>query len=57
MALASERVEHDGAAGGRNAGIEEPHVGFKYAASSQYLRVARRQREGALVRLTRLREV
>ena len=57
MAGASERVEHDGAAGGRNARIEVPHAGCKCAASSQDLGIARREREGALVRFTRLREV
>ena len=57
MALASERVEHDGAPGGRNARIEVPHVGCKSAAFSQNLSIARRERKSPLVCVTRLREV
>ena len=57
MALASKRVEHDGAANGRNAHIEVPHEGGKSAARSQNLGIARRERKGPLVFFTRLREV
>jgi hypothetical protein len=57
MALASERVEHDGAAGGRNARIEVPHASCKKTAYPQNLGIARREREGALVGFTRLREI
>jgi hypothetical protein len=50
MAVASERVEHDGAAEGRNARIEVPHEGCKSAAIAQNLGIARRERQGPLVR-------
>src|ERR1700683_3370104 len=52
-----ERVKHTGAAGGRNARIKVPHEGCKSAAESQNLRIARRERQGPLVLVTRLREV
>ena len=57
MAFASQRVQHDGATRGRKARIEVPHVGCKSPAESQNLGIARRERQGALVGFTRLREV
>ena len=57
MAVASERVEHDGAARGRKASIDVPHVGCKESTYSQNLRIARRERESAFVRFARPREV
>jgi hypothetical protein len=42
---------------GRKGRIEVPHVGRKCAANSQNLGIARRERQGAIVLLTRLREV
>ena len=55
--LASERVEHDGAPGGRISRIEVPHPGSKLPRYSQNLGIARRERKRPLVGFTRVREV
>ena len=47
----------DGAAGGCNTRIEVPHPGCKIAPIAQDPCIPRREREGALVLVVRLREV